>query len=129
MLDHVLSYWREQSDKFLCKQIYVAAECPLIEYEKAITISSPFDIFEFGMDILAYIPPVWSKIGIEELNNSINQSIQENEELEVNIHCHIFDEPIEEIRGYLTAEKDECLYVLMFGQSESNEENEDFLYL
>ena len=88
------------------------ASVPVIRFCECIAIQYPFDIFNKVLYYLAWFP------SIVENAEEIAEAIELFSDEEVTYYCDIWEQPIEQIQGYILAIKDEKQYLLLFSTKE-----------
>lgn len=98
---------------------------PVIEHNKELYVSEPFDIFELGLNYLSYIDNLDdSSYIIDEIESIYKQY----DDIDGIVKCSIYNKDIEQVKGhfYYYNKKENKVYVLLWGFQEHNEnDNED----
>ena len=87
---------------------------PVIEHNKVLYVSEPFDIFELGLNYLSYVDNLENS---SEIADEIESLYKELDDINGFVKCVIYKKDIEQVKGhfYYYNKNENKVYVLLWG--------------
>lgn len=102
-----------EKDGYKCYGI-LSSLIPVIEHNKELYVSEPFDIFELGLNYLSYVDNLENS---SEIVDEIESLYKELDDINGFVKCVIYKKDIEQVRGhfYYYNKNENKVYVLLWG--------------
>lgn len=102
-----------EKDGYKCYGI-LSSLIPVIEHNKELYVSEPFDIFELGLNYLSYVDNLENS---SEIADEIESLYKELDDINGFVKCVIYKKDIEQVRGhfYYYSKNENKVYVLLWG--------------
>lgn len=102
----------------ILKNIVMAPNVPIIEYQKYLALNEPYDFFNEPVCLISTYE------NIVKNKQEIITGIEEFSTKEIQFYCDIFPEPIYQVAGYIVAIMKDKDAIFLFGY-ENNKKEED----
>lgn len=102
-----------EKDGYKCYGI-LSSLIPVIEHNKELYVSEPFDIFELGLNYLSYVDNLENS---SEIADEIESLYKELDDINGFVKCVIYKKDIEQVKGhfYYYNKNENKVYVLLWG--------------
>lgn len=102
-----------KKDGYECYGI-LSSLIPVIEHNKELYVSEPFDIFELGLNYLSYVDNLENS---SEIADEIESLYKELDDINGFVKCVIYKKDIEQVKGhfYYYNKNENKVYVLLWG--------------
>lgn len=102
-----------EKDRYKCYGI-LSSLIPVIEHNKELYVSEPFDIFELGLNYLSYVDNLENS---SEIADEIESLYKELDDINGFVKCVIYKKDIEQVKGhfYYYNKNENKVYVLLWG--------------
>lgn len=109
VLPFIIKWINKQDLKNNNKKILFCGRTPLIQHDKYIKFSKPFDIFEPAQSILAEVEDIDNIIEIEEIIKDRYSDFLKSDE---KFYCKILKEKVENVKGYFIFTNDKEIIIM-----------------